>query len=153
LNTAQEIYDLAHQRLEEAKVLLENGMCDGAFYLAGYSVELMLKWKICKSFSIDNLYSIDQPSMPLIEGVKELKSATKIHNLYTLLLFSGLRSKFDEEKDQNQNLFKTNSLLMSVWNENVRYKPCGTFETNDVRTLLELLSNEETGFLKWIENN
>ncbi len=52
----QEIEKLAWQRLEEAKILYENKMFDGAFYLAGYSVELMLKSKICNRMGIPNLF-------------------------------------------------------------------------------------------------
>jgi HEPN domain-containing protein len=50
-----EIRELAIQRLAEARILLNNGMCDGAFYLAGYSVELSLKSRICEKFGIPNL--------------------------------------------------------------------------------------------------
>ena len=35
-----EIYDLAKQRLRESRLLFNGGEVDGAFYLAGYSVEL-----------------------------------------------------------------------------------------------------------------
>ena len=52
-----EIKQLAWQRLEEAKILSSNNMCDGAFYLAGYSVELMLKAKICERLGIPNLFA------------------------------------------------------------------------------------------------
>ncbi|MFM2393114.1 MAG: hypothetical protein RLZZ546_1096 [Bacteroidota bacterium] len=123
MNTAQEIYDLAHQRLEEAKILFENNMCDGAFYLAGYSIELMLKWKITQLFGLDSLYSNDQTKVPNIDGVNKLREVTKTHDLYTLLLFSGLRVKFDNEKASNLQLSKAGSLFMSTWKESVRYQP------------------------------
>ncbi|MDP3007736.1 MAG: HEPN domain-containing protein [Methylococcales bacterium] len=45
MKTAQEIKDIALERLQEAAILCDNGKYDGAFYLAGYSVELMLKAK------------------------------------------------------------------------------------------------------------
>ena len=39
---------MADQRLVEAKALLDQGMWDGAYYLAGYAVELALKACIIK---------------------------------------------------------------------------------------------------------
>lgn len=56
MTNPKEIKDLAKQRLTEAEILLKNGMCDGAFYLAGYSVELTLKAKICERLGIPNLF-------------------------------------------------------------------------------------------------
>jgi len=149
MENLQEIYDLAKQRLRESRLLFNAGEVDGAFYLAGYSVELMLKWKICKNFEIHNLFSTESP--PMIEGVKVLKDSTYTHNLYILLLFSGLRAKFDTDKSTNITLFKANSLLFSCWNPNVRYKPCGHKETYDVENLLTLLENNITGLIRWIE--
>lgn len=43
------IKNLAWQRLDEAKVLFRNKKFEGAFYLAGFSVELMLKSKACEN--------------------------------------------------------------------------------------------------------
>lgn len=48
MNNPDEIRKLAHQRLKEAQILFENKMCEGAFYLASYSVEMTLKEKICE---------------------------------------------------------------------------------------------------------
>jgi HEPN domain-containing protein len=45
-----QIRQLAYERLEEAQILAQNGKYDGAFYLAGYSIELMLKAKVCEQF-------------------------------------------------------------------------------------------------------
>lgn len=45
MTNPSEIIKLAWQRLQEAEILYSNNMHDGAFYLAGYSVELMLKAK------------------------------------------------------------------------------------------------------------
>jgi hypothetical protein len=150
METREDIKLLAYERLNEAKILLENGKVDGAFYLAGYSVELILKWKVCENFDIDNLFATQ--SNILIEGVKALKDVAKTHSLYTLLLLSGLRRKFDAEKDDNQMLFNANSLLMSCWSENSRYAPCGSNETKNVQKMLDILDNEN-GFLSWIEKS
>ena len=47
--TRSEFQELAEQRLVEAKALLDQGQWDGAYYLAGYAVELALKACIIKT--------------------------------------------------------------------------------------------------------
>lgn len=59
MKTIAEIKQLSKLRLEEAEILCIAGKYDGAFYLAGYSVELMLKAKICENFDMDNLFDED----------------------------------------------------------------------------------------------
>jgi HEPN domain-containing protein len=96
MTTPDEIRQLAWQRLEEAKILASNNMCDGAFYLSGYSVELMLKAKICERLGIPNLFDESDKNVNIIEGIGEIRKAVKTHNLFTLLIFSGLKVKLDE---------------------------------------------------------
>lgn len=48
IETRTEFRELADQRLDEAKALLDLGKWAGAFYLAGYAVELALKACIIK---------------------------------------------------------------------------------------------------------
>lgn len=48
VRTKAEFQELAELRLEEARVLLDQGKWDGAYYLAGYAVELALKARIIK---------------------------------------------------------------------------------------------------------
>jgi hypothetical protein len=152
MTTPDEIKKLAWLRLEEAMILFKNGKCDGSFYLAGYSVELMLKAKICERLGIPNLFDETDPKANQISGIGEIRKTLKTHNLFTLLIFSGLKIKFDADKAKNINLAKSNSLLFSNWNENARYKPCGHMKDKDVNTLLNLLS-DKSGILKWIEQN
>ena len=47
--TKAEFQELAERRLAEAKALLDQGQWDGAYYLAGYAVELGLKACIIKA--------------------------------------------------------------------------------------------------------
>lgn len=152
MTSIEEIKSLAIQRVEEAVVLYENGKCDGAFYLAGYSVELMLKFKICERIGIPNLYDESNNNISNVKGLGEIRRFLKTHNLFVLLIMSGLKSKFDREKARDRNLTKANSLLFNNWSENIRYKPCGYMHASDVEDLLNLLKGEN-GFLSWIENN
>ncbi len=153
MESPEDIKTLAYQRLAEAKSLLSANYPDGSFYLTGYAVELMLKWKICKLFGIDNLFSNDQSSVSDIgNGVSDLRKLIRTHDLLALLLYSGLKSKFDTQKIDKPMLMQVNSLLMTCWKETVRYQPCGSVETSVMVRLLTLLE-QENGFLKWIEEN
>jgi hypothetical protein len=152
MKTPEEIKKLAWQRLDEARILYQNGRCDGSFYLAGYSVELMLKAKICERLGIPNLFDETDSRTNQLSGIGEIRKALKTHNLFILLVFSGLKIKFDTDKAVNKNLAKANSLLFSNWSENARYKPCGHMADKDVETLIDLLS-DTNGILRWIEQN
>lgn len=125
MTNPEEIRKLAQQRLKEAQILFNNGMCDGAFYLAGYSVELTLKAKICERLGIPNLFDEKHPTTNSIKGISDIRKVLKTHNLFILLIFSGLKLKFDNDKAINKDLAKANSLLFNAWDENARYKPCG----------------------------
>lgn len=49
IETRADFQSLAEERLTEAKILLDGGKWDGAYYLAGYAVELALKACVIKS--------------------------------------------------------------------------------------------------------
>jgi hypothetical protein len=147
-----EIRDLAYQRLKEAEILYQSGMCDGAFYLAGYSVELVLKAKICDRLGIPNLFDETNADANSIKGIGDIRRTLKTHNLFTLLIICGLKIKFDNDKANDKELAKANTLLFNLWDENSRYKPCGHYSDKDVKKLINLLSGVN-GILAWIEKN
>jgi len=150
-----EIKALAYERLEEAKILCEAGKYDGAFYLAGYSIELMLKAKVCEQVGIDNLFYFDEKGKAAY-GVSEIRKAVRTHDISVLLMLSGLKVKFDEAKSDNKKLLKANGLLFEnsgkcLWNEQVRYQ-VNLQKQDNVQNLIDLLIDDE-GVLKWIETN
>ena len=160
MKSPAEIKQLAVERLSEAQILCDNEKYDGAFYLAGYSIELMLKAKVCEHFGVDNLFDEDATD----QDVNELKNAVKTHDIRKLLVFSGLRNKFEKAKaEQNENglrLMQTHTYLFSkqpkknrcLWNEQVRYQAIGSQKAETVRELIELLLHPE-GLLQWINKN
>lgn len=147
-----EIKKVAWQRLEEAIILYKNAKCDSSFYLAGYCVELMLKAKICERLGIPNLFDETDAKANQTSDTAEIRNILKTHNLFTLLIFSGLKVKFDLDKAKNSNLAKTNSLLFNNWNENGVYRSNGSIKGKDVEILLNFLTADD-GILKWIEQN
>lgn len=152
MNSPPEIKQLAWERLAEAEILYQNNKFDGAFYLAGYSVELMLKYKICVNLGVPNLFNTQDSATNAIHSVGELRKTLKTHNLFFLLLMGGLKVKYDSEKAVNKNLVKANSLLFGNWDESCRYRPCGYMKSTDVKSLIDLLK-DSTGLLTWIENS
>jgi hypothetical protein len=155
-----EIKKLAYLRLEEADILCQAGKYDGAFYLAGYSIELMLKAKICTHFQVEDLFNGKGCK---ISGIGDIKKAVQTHDISALLIFSGLHIKLDDAKaglgdnkinDNGVILDKTITKLFQgnkkcIWNEQVRYSLNYQMPT-DVEELIKLL-HEEDGLLQWIE--
>jgi HEPN domain-containing protein len=81
IETRAEFQEMAGRRLEEAKVLLDQGRWDGAYYLAGYAVELALKACIIKLL----LTRDDFPE-------KEFSRNCYTHDLEKLVGLAGLES-------------------------------------------------------------
>jgi hypothetical protein len=148
----EEIRKLANQRLKEAEILYQNGQYDGAYYLAGYAVELSLKAKICERLGLPNLFDETDGATNSIKGISEIRKTLKMHNLQILLIFCGLKPKFDKDKSTNLAFAKINSLLFNGWNENARYRPSGYIAAKDIQTLLTLLTRSDNLFI-WIVQN
>jgi hypothetical protein len=177
MNASQEIKDLAYLRLSEAEILCEAGKFDGAFYLAGYSVELMLKAKICEHWGIPNLFAEtnyalvsfnlgnscaitdgDLQTRLLKIATNALRKEVKTHDINLLLHFSGLIKEFNRAQIHNRTLrnsyqfFNASTGKQTDWNERVRYLPINSKREEDVKEFIALL-NDSNGILKWIENN
>ena len=157
MKSPTQIKQLAWKRFSEASILADNQKYDGAFYLLGYSIELMLKAKICEHLAVPNLF--DESCK--IQGMGVVRKAAKTHDIPTLFILSGLRAKFDEAKSYEQTLMTISMLLFDesgkcVWNEQKRYELSDS-QSQDNRAVLALelinLLSGEGGLLKWIENN
>jgi len=148
-----EILKIADTRLKEAKSLLKDKHYSGAFYLAGYSVELYLKAKICQNFGIDDLFAKDCNTN--IKGISDVRKAVKIHNLTVLLAFSGLNPKYEKLKVDAKNdkikrkILSNISLLMTDWNEEERYKSDASMRHQKIENMFNSLDD----FLQWIKTN
>ena len=89
---------LITRRLGDARVLLKNRRYPAAIYLAGYGVELALKYRICKLMQLSrgfpenkeefNWYCQDARRSFLRQTITELREI-RHHNLTGLLHFSG----------------------------------------------------------------
>jgi HEPN domain-containing protein len=113
VNCRADIERIAEKRYQEACCLLENKIWDGAYYLAGYSIELLLKSKICKTLGVDNFYEL---------GIvrNEIARVFKTHRLTDLILLSGLQEEYELSKNDSQ--WKNYWWYVLEWSENSRYE-------------------------------
>ena len=137
--TRQELKKLAKTRLLEAKTLCNEGLYDGSCYLAGYTIELALKARICKILDLTHYPESG-----------EISKSFKIHKLDILIKLSGLERKFDEAKKSNPSLF-TNWSLISNWSEEFRYRPIGTNPKIKAEQIINALEDPNDGVFTWIK--
>ncbi len=108
--TPADLRAIAQARLQDAHILLANGRYDGAGYICGYAVELVLKARIC-----DTLNWVGYPA-----NRNEFTNllSFKTHNLDVLLSLSG------REQAIKQNRFELWAIVC-VWNPEDRYRAVG----------------------------
>jgi len=105
-----DLRDIAKARLRDAQVLLRARRFDGAFYLCGYSVELALKSRICRTLKWGGFPQTGQE----FHGLQSIKT----HDLEVLLRFSGI-----EERVKRKHMSEWPVVL--DWNPEKRYQSIG----------------------------
>ena len=128
---------LAAVRLRDARVLLENGSYDGAYYLVGYAVECALKACIAK---LTRRY--DFPDRSVV-----LESHT--HDFAKLMDLAGLEQIRKVDMRANADL-RANWLIVRKWRENSRYALTNQQEADD---LFSAVSDRRHGVLRWIKTH
>jgi len=127
-----DLQKIAEMRLEDARVLMENGHYAGAYYLCGYVVECALKACIARK--------IREHEFPDKKTVND----SYTHDLTRLLHLAGLdETKFDDSQlDLNWSLVKD-------WSEESRYR----IDTRK-EAAVDMFSSTvdpDTGVLQWIK--
>lgn len=125
---------LTELRLTEAQALLAAGLPDGAYYLAGYSVECALKACIAKRTQLH-----DFPE-------KKLVNDSHTHNLKELLRLAELKTELDSVLDADPEM-RSNLETVQDWSETARYQRKTVLDT---RALLTAIEDQEGGLLPWI---
>lgn len=148
METPEIIRTLAILRLEEAEILAQNTKPDGAFYLAGYSVELALKARIAERLGIVSLFADKIAAADEFTDIGKLKSLVQTHNLDTLFAMAGLKQAFDQEKRIRKDFLKF-EVLLKTWTEKWRYRPPGEVSEGSVQSFIQFLTAEQ-GLLAWI---
>ena len=133
--TRRDLQQLSKIRLKEAKTLLENGLWDGAYYLAGYSIECALKACIAKATQ-----RFEFPE-------KKRVDSSHSHNLLDLMRIAGLeQALIQAERDDPQ--FRTKWETVRAWSEQSRYKKNSA---ESARELLAAIDEKGNGVMKCIQ--
>lgn len=118
------IFELAQARYRESLILLENNKPDGAVYLCGYALELILKYRIVKTLDWDGYPDTEEEFRPY--------RSFRIHGLDTLLHLSGL-----EKKIRSDNTIYARWQIASTWNSEIRYKALGRVSTLEAKRIIQ----------------
>ena len=113
---------IARARLNDANALYRSKRYDGAIYLCGYAIEIILKEGICKT--------LRWPGFPSTRKEFENYSSFRTHDLDILLSLSGV-----EEKVKSKYFAEWSTVAQ--WNPESRYNPIGTTSGNDAMLMIE----------------
>ena len=136
IETTAEFQVLAEQRLLEAKALLDLEQWDGAYYLAGYAVELALKACIIKTLMATDAF----PD-------REFSKNCYTHAIETLVGLANLdlarKSATDADRDLRENWG-----IVRDWSEQKRYH---RIDKAEAEALYTAIADDTHGVLSWIK--
>lgn len=117
--------------------MLKANLPDGAYYLAGYSVECALKARIAKS--------TERHDFP--DKVRAIASYT--HDLNELVIVAKL--KFDRiEQAKLDPIFKSNWDVVGQWSEETRYH---RNDSQAAQALIDAIADKKHGVMTWIRQH
>jgi HEPN domain-containing protein len=131
----KDLQELSNIRLKEAKALLDLGMSDGAYYLAGYAVECGLKACIAKGTQRH-----DFPD-------KKRADLSYTHSLRELVRVAGLEGLRLKRAGESQ-LFDNNWEAVDKWSERSRYE---RKTPEAAKRMVDAVSNRRDGVISWIK--
>lgn len=130
----------ADARLGDAQTLLDAGRWSGAYYLAGYAVELALK--SCVLAHIEKTGVIFKNK----DYANSLGNKIWVHDLAKLADAANLTDSFDAESKANHD-FGSSWAVVKKWDETTRYNPKSEEEAKE---LLEAITHDVNGVLPWL---
>ena len=128
---------LSQARLDDATTLLQAGRYSGAYYLAGYAIELAIKACIAGNFRAGVL-----PDNRYVQKVYS-------HNLEELIGLAGLGEAFKRDRDANAALAGSWGVVKD-WNEQSRY---AIWDAISARVLLQAIADPKNGILQWLRTH
>ena len=134
--TRADFQQLADVRIQEAKALLDLGLWDGAYYLAGYAMESALKARIIKALMARDAFP-----------EKKFSENCWTHDLVKLLELAGLMPAWTAALNANPNLL-VNWGTAKDWKEDRRYHRITEAEAKD---LYAAVADATHGVLTWIK--
>lgn len=129
-----DLQQLAEIRITEAGGLLQAGLYDGAYYLAGYAIECGLKACIAKQTR-----EHDFPD-------KTVVNRSYTHNLEDLVKVAGLERELRQRMEDDP-AFEVNWALVKDWSEEARYQ---RHREGKARDYYNAIVDERRGVLAWL---
>ena len=129
-----DLQQLAEMRFEEARLLFDARKFDGAYYLAGYAVELALKACIAKLTNQHDFYN------------KDIANNCFNHKPETLVRVAGLQFRLEAAMLADIDL-QANWIVACAWTESSRYDRHDEVKADG---LLKAITDRDHGVLPWI---
>ncbi len=147
---------LAGIRIKEAKALLDRGLYDGAYYLAGYAVECALKACIAKQV---RRYEFPE---------KGFEQKIYTHDLNALLKAGRLQEAHQKQVKADRD-FEVQWNVVKLWKSTSRYETLSSLQVvgfsrltgkgfvknrgkERARALYHAIANRKHGVLPWLRN-
>lgn len=108
-----DIIKIADTKLAAAKHLLRAGFCEDSYYIGGYTIELLLKARICATLGIENFY--EESFLSKLKSPQSFKS----HNINQLIILAGLYKEYNISCLNPTNVLNWSQVVK--WNEGHRY--------------------------------
>jgi hypothetical protein len=134
-----ELRQFAQDRIEDARVLLQNGRWQGAYYLSGYAVECGLKSCVLAHVEKTGIIFKDK------DYLKDLGKCWT-HNLGELVVLAGLADEQDLTTKGDVD-FAANWKVVANWSESSRYEQK---TQNDAQQIYDAITQITHGVLPWI---
>ena len=137
-----DLQQLAENRIQDAKVLLDNQRWSAAYYLAGYAVECGLKACIAKL------------TKPHDFPDKDLANKCWTHDIEKLVVVANLKENRDADVADADADAKTNTNLTGNWGLVKDWKESSRYESKTQSTaeaLFEAITDPTDGVLPWIK--
>ena len=128
-------------RLDDARALLDASRWRGAMYMAGYSVECLLKTKLMRIFNCRHLGELEEELQN--KGILAARSTVFTHQLELLLRLTNAIDRLRRNEEQWR-MFNLVNRWVPAW----RYT-ADQSNSEDAKDFLSAIEN----ILHWIENN
>ncbi|MDY3561554.1 hypothetical protein R5W23_002832 [Gemmata sp. JC673] len=133
---------LAEERLLDAQALLAAERWSAAYYLAGYTVECGLKSCVLRHLDATGAIFTDAEYLKSLAGCWT-------HDIEKLIKLAGLIIEFGKARQADPALDRFWAITKN-WSETSRYKEAAE---NDARELVEAITHEPNGVLRWIRTH
>ncbi len=117
-----DLQKIAQARLRDAEALLKCKRYDGAIYLCGYTIELALKSRICKTLKWNGYPS----SRREFDNYQSFRT----HDLDILLHLSGIEYEIKTK-------YLAEWSVVATWDPEARYRPIGSATRRDAKILIQ----------------